>query len=212
MGSVINIVGCGPGSSDCMTREAVSAVKSSSVVVGSERLLALFPWFDGERVPIGSDMSAALDRIESLCAKGPVAVLVSGDPGLFSLSKLVIKRFGRDLCRVIPGISSIQAAFARLALDWTDARIISAHVSDPDESLMSSLAGEPKIAVLLGRSDSTKWVITFLKKYPRDRQIFVCENLTLGDERIREIQAAELLTLAVSPNSLVLLIDRGLLE
>jgi precorrin-6y C5,15-methyltransferase (decarboxylating) CbiE subunit len=157
-------------------------------------------------------MSAALDRIEALCAKGPVAVLVSGDPGLFSLSKLVIKRFGRDRCRVIPGISSIQAAFARFALDWADAKIISAHVSDPDESLMPSLVGKPKIAVLLGRSDSTKWVITFLTKYPRDRKIFVCENLTLEDERIREIQAAELLTLEISPRSLVLLIDRGLLE
>lgn len=212
MGPVINIVGCGPGSSDCLTQEAVSAVKSSSVIVGSDRLLALFPWFDGEMIHIGSDMGSALGRIEALSANGPVAVLVSGDPGLFSLSKLVIKRFGRDHCKVIPGISSIQAAFARLALDWADARIISAHVSDPDESLMSSLAGVSKIAILLGRSDSVKWVIKFLRKCPGDRKIFVYENLTLEDERIREIQAAELLTVEIGPRSLVLLIDRGWLE
>ena len=38
-----------------------------------------------------------------------IAVLVTGDPGIFSLARLVIERFGREQCRVIPGISSISS-------------------------------------------------------------------------------------------------------
>ena len=73
-------------------------------------------------------------RIESLRPEGPVTVLVSGDPGFFSLAKLVLRRFGRENCRIVPGISSVHVAFSRICLDWADAKIISAHVSDPDQA------------------------------------------------------------------------------
>ena len=100
---------------------------------------------------LGPDLQAGLSKIESLRPKGPVTVLVSGDPGFFSLAKLVLRRFGRENCRIVPGISSVHVAFSRICLDWADAKIISAHVSDPDQAIDQSVAKESKIAVLLGR-------------------------------------------------------------
>ena len=43
----INIVGCGPGSPNYLTQEAISVVKESSVIVGYDRLMELFPWYGG---------------------------------------------------------------------------------------------------------------------------------------------------------------------
>ncbi|MGC8658978.1 MAG: precorrin-6y C5,15-methyltransferase (decarboxylating) subunit CbiE [Desulfomonilaceae bacterium] len=207
----INIVGCGPGGAQCLTEEAISVVKASSVIVGYERLIDLFPWFDGKRVVLGTDLKVGLNLIDSARSNGPVSVLVSGDPGFFSLSKLVTRRFGRANCMVVPGISSVHVAFARLCLDWADARIISAHASDPDQAIDESLAMESKIAILLGRSDSLKWIVSFLSRSPSSRRIFVFENLTLEDERVREVTQNQLPELEVSSRTVVLLIDNSLL-
>ncbi|KKK60603.1 hypothetical protein LCGC14_3022700, partial [marine sediment metagenome] len=68
-----------------------------------------------------------LDQIQLAAKDKSVAVLVSGDPGLFSLSKSVLTRLGHDRCTVIPAVSSLQVAFAKTGLDWQDAKIISAH-------------------------------------------------------------------------------------
>ncbi|MGA8833861.1 MAG: hypothetical protein WB554_19840, partial [Desulfomonilaceae bacterium] len=90
--------------------------------------------------------------------------------------------------------------------------IISAHVSDPDQANDQSVAKESKIAVLLGRSDSMKWVISFLKRFPAKRRIFVCEDLTLFDESVREVEETQLQDLHVSSRTVVLLICQGVLE
>jgi len=207
----ISIIGCGPGSPDCLTIEAVKAVRTCVRIVGSQRLLGLFPWFTGEKIPIGTDMSSAVKMIDEIREKGPVGVLVSGDPGLFSLARLVRDKFGSDICKNVPGISSLQVAFARVGLDWSDARIVTSHAQDPDSDVVSSLYSESKIAVFLGRSDSMNWVRSFLMTHPREVKCLLFENLTLEDEKIREIEAGCMTEIKVSSRSLLLVIDRGLL-
>ena len=118
----IFVVGCGPGARSILPTLR-RAVAEAEALVGSRRLLDLFA--DGgrqERTVVEGDVAAALAAIETHRAAGRrVAVLVSGDPGLFSLARCVAERFGRANCRFIPGVSSVQLAFARLGLDWSDA-------------------------------------------------------------------------------------------
>jgi cobalt-precorrin-7 (C5)-methyltransferase len=208
----INIIGCGPGSPDCLTIEAVKTVRGCVRLVGSQRLLLLFPWFIGGKIAIGSDIRSAVDIIDEAREEGPVGVLVSGDPGLFSLARLVRNKYGSSVCKTVPGISSLQVAFARIGLDWSDARIITSHAKDPDPDVISSLYSESKIAVFLGRSDSMGWVGSFLMDHPGQVKCFLFENLTLENENIREIEAGRVAEVTVSSRSLMLVLDRGLLE
>ncbi len=210
-GRKIAVVGCGPGSVDYVTKAALKAVEQADVLIGAQRLLDLFPASQAERVIVSGKIADALDAIETRIQTSSIAVLVTGDPGLFSLAKLVIKRFGRDRCRVIPGISSIQAAFAQIGLDWADATIISAHRQDPEPDL--SLRTAEKIAVLAGRKQSLKWIADhLLKGYTRDRRIFVMENLTLDGETVREVRLDELATLNAAPSTVVVIVRASLLE
>jgi len=187
------------------------AVEQADVLVGAERLLDLFPTSRAERIIVGGKIADALDAIQSRFQDQSIAVLVSGDPGLFSLSKLVIRRFGRDRCRVIPGISSIQAAFAQIGLDWADAAIISAHKQDPEPAPWLRTAD--KIAVLGGREQSLKWIADNLfTDSEGDRRVFVMENLTLENETIREVRPHELATLGAGPSTVVLIVRESLLE
>ncbi len=165
----------------------------------------------GERILVDTEIGAVLDRVDEAPASKKIAVLVTGDPGLFSLSKRVIERFGRSRCRVVPGISSVQAAFALLGLDWADARVIRAHKDDPD--LDPSLAGVSKIAILCGRKGSLQWIRERLNHLLReDRRIFVLENLTLENERIREVRYEDLTTMDVAPRTIVIIVTESLVS
>jgi len=207
---IITIVGCGPGSLDYVTPAALKAIEEADVLVSAKRLLDLFLSGGAERISVDSAHQEALEAIEARKDRCSVVVLVTGDPGLYSLARLVIKRFGREHCRVVPGISSVQTAFARLCLDWHDARVISTHKEDPDPD--PSLQNADKIAVLVGREGSIRWVADhLLKGQSEDRRVFVCENLTLEDERIREVEAGDLPLLDVSPQTVIVIVKRSLL-
>lgn len=207
---IISIIGCGPGSPDYLAPVARDAAIAAEVMVGTERLLDLFPGVSAERIACGTGLEEILDHIEANLDRKRIAVLVTGDPGLHSLARLVIARFGRDRCRVIPGISSIQTAFARVGLDWGDARIISAHKQDPEPD--PSWARADKIAVLCGRAGSLRWIAKKLLPLLGDRLVFVCENLTMEDETVREVTADELAERIGSSHTVVLIMKRDALE
>lgn len=207
----ITIVGCGPGSLDYVTPAAVRAVEQADVLVGTKRLLDLFPSSPAERIDIGSEVRQIVEKIEEIPVGRRIAVLVTGDPGLFSLAALVLRRFGRDGCRVIPGISSVQTAFAMIGLSWSDARIVSAHKDNPKIDPLSASAD--KIAVLGGRKTSMKWIAdNLLQGETSDRRIFVMEDLTLETERIREVSPGELAAMEVSSRAVVLIVKKSALQ
>jgi precorrin-6y C5,15-methyltransferase (decarboxylating) CbiE subunit len=135
-----------------------------------------------------------------------VVLLATGDPGIASLARPVIRRFGRENCEVIPGISSVQVAFARLGLDWQDARIVTAHSRNPQVSL-PDLRKAGKIAILGGRPEAIAWTAGLIGKLGGNRRVFLCEELTLAGERIREVGAGELAALPVSARAIVLIIQ-----
>lgn len=205
----IVIIGCGPGSPDYLTPEAVRAAQNADLLVGAQRLLDLFPGSSAERIVVAGAVREALDRIEEMVGSRNVAVLVTGDPGLFSLAKLVIKRFGREHCRIVPGVSSVQAAFARVGLDWENARIISAHKEDPIAD--SNLRDAEKIAVLCGRDSSLKWISEHFMPSGGASRVFVCEDLTLESEQVAEVTLEELAKLHASSRTIVLIIKRSLI-
>ncbi|MFH0822810.1 MAG: precorrin-6y C5,15-methyltransferase (decarboxylating) subunit CbiE [Pseudomonadota bacterium] len=206
MAREITIVGCGPGSPDYLTPAAVEAVERAEVLVGAKRLLELFPASAAERIFVGADVDGVLTSIDEKARGKPVAVLVTGDPGLFSLAGRVIARFGRETCRVIPGISSVQAAFAELGLDWWDAKIVSAHKELPNDEAVAGLVASEKVAVLGGRADAGPWIAGLVKRMEPGRRIFVLEDITLPNERVYETSCSDLEAGRLAPRSVILIV------
>ncbi len=204
-GQKIVIVGCGPGGAQCVTPLARAAVERVDVVLGSRRLLDLFPDCEAEKVTLSAAVEPALEAIAEHYPRRKVAVLVSGDPGLFSLAKSVIGRLGSDACEVIPGISSLQVAFARLGLDWSDARIISAHGRLPQAS-PEELAGADTIALFAGTPQAAGWAGRLAVELASSHRVYACDNLTLADERVRLVQPAELTAMELASLSLIVFV------
>jgi precorrin-6y C5,15-methyltransferase (decarboxylating) CbiE subunit len=206
----IIICGCGPGSSDYLTPAVHREVAGAAVLVGAKRLLDLFPASGAEKIMVGADIEGILMIIESCWQRQQVVVLVTGDPGISSLAQPVIKRFGRDACFVMPGISSVQVAFARLGLDWADAKIIDAHGKNPGYD-PGELGKARKLAVLGGRQEASAWVQSCCRRWGDDYRLFCCENLSLPGERIREATPEDLDDSALSSLTIFLLIHRDCL-
>lgn len=203
----ITIVGCGPGGKSYLTFAGAQALAAARVLVGSRRLLETFADPSTQQIAVGADVDAALAAIEQLYGQGGVVVLVSGDPGISSLARPVIRRFGRHNCDVIPGISAIQAAFARLGVDWLDARLISAHGRIPQVTV-AELAGQPKIAVLAGTVAAMQWAAD-LGEVLSGHTLYLCREMTLPAESIQQIAATQLRQMPATARTLILFIKEG---
>lgn len=203
----ITIVGCGPGGLDYLTPLAGQSIAQAEVLVGAARLLEMLPSNGAERIVVGADVPGVIDQVTPHIGKRRVVVAVSGDPGICSLAQPVIRRFGWQSCRVIPGISAVQVAFARLGLDWTDARLISAHHHAPQFDI-DSLAGESKIAVLAGNASTMEWIVRLARRLALTHSMFVCEDLTLPQERVFRLGVDDLAHGRLSAQSMVLFIGK----
>jgi precorrin-6y C5,15-methyltransferase (decarboxylating) CbiE subunit len=202
----IMIVGCGPGSPDYLTPAARSAVEGAGTLIGARRLLALFPGGGAERIPVEKDTGIILREIATRRGRSRIVVLVTGDPGLYSLAAAVIGRFGRDACAVVPGVSAVQTAFARLGLSWQDAGIVSAHATEPDVC-GSRFRTFGKVAVLGGGGELGLRVLPLLDVLGADsHRVFACEDLTLPEERVRQVRLEDLASISLSPRTVALLI------
>ncbi len=200
----IIIAGCGPGAGEHLTPAAQTAVAKATVIFGAPRLLQLFPNFTGERLTVDAAIENTLTAIAQRVAAGArVTVLVTGDPGLCSLAQPILRRFGREACRIIPGISSVQVACARLGLDWTAARIISAHAAMPAVD-PRTLAGISPVLVLGGNRKSWPWILAAADYLASTHRLTLCRNLTLPDEELRELTPTDLRALPPGAGSSVL--------
>lgn len=205
----VTIVGCGPGDGACLTDEARAAVSNAAIVVGAARLLELFPDCSAKKTALDGSYATAADRIADWRREGPVAVLVSGDPGACSLSALILRRLGRDACRIIPGISSVQVAFARLGLPWFGARMLSVHARGLDLEA-AELADDERIAVLGGNDATRAELVKLARALLPTHRGFWCRDLSLPEEEVAELDEATLGEDRVAGLGLLVLARRGL--
>lgn len=203
----IIIVGCGPGLKAYISPKALYNIKKAGILVGSRRLLKLFPGINAEKIVLERNYKILVNRIVQWSSTKRVAVLVSGDPCFFSYTKLIIKKIGREFCTIIPGISSIQLAFAAIGESWDDACFISLHGRRAQYGeLIQKVKNYNKVGILTD-NENTPSVIAhrLLKVGIRERTVFVCENLSLPAERIRELDLASAAHIKSNGSSVVII-------
>lgn len=171
-----------------LSPEAAGVLRAAEFVVGSPDNLALADVGDDvERLELGP-LAPALERLRA--ADRPAAVVASGDPGLFGIAR-VLRESGIDI-RVLPAVSSVAAAFARIGLPWDDAVVVSAHGRDLAPALNACRAFE-RVAVLTAPGNGAVELARGLHGW--ERALVVAERLGLSGERITRRPAAEIATL-----------------
>lgn len=180
----IYIVGTGPGSKDYLTPLAEKAISQADVLIGSQRLLSSFGGIKQKTLILKGNYSQAVRYIRENKGREKIAVLVSGDPGIFSFSKRIIRYLKQDEYVVIPGISSLQAAFSSIGEPWDDAYILSLH-GRSKRGLYSAVLNHKKVFLFTDSSNTPSKIALFLlKKGITRRTVYVFNNLSQPNEEV----------------------------
>jgi cobalt-precorrin-7 (C5)-methyltransferase len=202
----LNVVGTGPGSLDYVTPAARRTVQDADVVIGAERSLSLFQKdIKSEAVALtAKNVNEILKYATASAEKGKtVALLSTGDPGFSGLLRSILKYTqGKDVeVNVIAGVSSIQACAARLCMCWDEVSLFSFHKGTTAEkkAQLAKAVSKGKDIMLLPdpKAFPPRKIASFLVKsgLAKETPVFVCERLTLSDEKIVESNLERVATL-----------------
>lgn len=178
------IIGIGPGGEDYMLPIARCSIEEADCLIGAKRLLALFGSLHKEEVCLDGHLDKVIPYIKRYRNKKKIAVLVSGDPGMYSLLKKISSALKPEEYSVIPGISTLQLAFARIGEGWNDAKVISLH-GRKVTNLTSEIRFSEKVFLLTDSGlPPDKIAGCLLKGGLENRRAVVLENLSYQNERI----------------------------
>src|SRR5205823_12357489 len=88
---------------------------------GAPAMLRLLEGMPARKVPLDPDMATALRQVREALATNRPVLVSSGDPLFYGVARYLCDRLGKDQFEVIPHVSSMQLAFARVKESWEDA-------------------------------------------------------------------------------------------
>lgn len=185
MANKIIVAGIGPGNEDYITPAALKRIRAAKFLVGGRRALDEFAAVNQITCAITRDLDAPIKFIRDNLPLDDVVVMVSGDPGYYSLLDLLRKNFSPQSIEVIPSISAMQLAFAKLALPWHDATLLSFHGRQPARAALEFTDG--KILGLLTDAEFNSATISKLLidyGWDKNSSVTICARLSYPDEKI----------------------------
>jgi precorrin-6Y C5,15-methyltransferase (decarboxylating) len=203
--NTIHVIGIGDDGLEAVPASVRQVISGAEVLLGTERTLALVPKSSAERHAIPSDLNQLVTTIERAGDKRTV-LLLYGDPMFYGLARYVSERLGKERFVVVPHVSSMQLAFARVMETW-------------EEAYLSDLAKHPLAAVLekirtsqkVGLFTTDQCGPPEVAKALLGRRIdyftaYVCENLGARDERVTRGTLAEIAAKKFDPLNVLILI------
>ncbi len=137
----ITIVGVGPGDPDLLTIKARDAIREADYVAGFETVLGpVRPWIRGEALPMRyRDQEDVLSTLAVHADLGKKCVVCAWGDLNFSAKELLDRVRRRANVTLVPGISSVQVACARLGLTMESSTFVTLHVRDGHEDGLEEL-------------------------------------------------------------------------
>ncbi|MBX6314136.1 MAG: precorrin-6y C5,15-methyltransferase (decarboxylating) subunit CbiE [Isosphaeraceae bacterium] len=202
----IMIVGIGDDGLAGLTESARRLVTEADVILGAEATLRLLDGVSGRKVALDPEMPTALRQVrEALTARRPVLVSY-GDPLFYGIARYLCDRLGKDRFEVIPHVSSMQLAFARVKESWEDAYLTSL-AGRPLEAVIDRIRTAEKVGLFSSDEHPPKKLARALLDHGIDYfRAYVCEHLGQPDERVTQAELADLAELDFDPLNVLILV------
>ncbi|MEI8071852.1 MAG: precorrin-6y C5,15-methyltransferase (decarboxylating) subunit CbiE [Planctomycetota bacterium] len=204
----VHIVGIGDDGVDGMTAQARRLLEAADVLLGPESCASLLPEAISARLQPSLSLDELVERIEGAGSKR-IVVLASGDPLFYGTARYVCAKLGKDRFEVVPHVSSMQLAFARVKESW-------------EEAFLANLSGQSIERVIdkirssetVGLFTSEQWppsavAKTLLEEGIGAFQAYVCENLGSPDERVTQGSLADIAADSFGPLNVMILVRKA---
>jgi precorrin-6Y C5,15-methyltransferase (decarboxylating) len=177
--SPITVVGIGADGWAGLSGSARAAVVRADVVFGSPRQLGYIPE-SGSKVPWPSPLLPALDGLLAEHAGRKICVLASGDPLLSGIGTTLLNRLGPERVTVVPALSSVTLARARLGWSAEGTEVVT--VVGRDVHRVNRVLAPGRRVLVLGSTAAAIGELLKARGYG-DSRIIVLEDLGGPGER-----------------------------
>lgn len=190
--STLSIVGIGPGSADYFMPAARKKMMSAHMVIAARRILPMLEEVCGETqtqfVAMGK-IKETFEQIDTLLRQDrDVALVVSGDPLMYSLYKTICNdEISQDWnMEIIPGIGSLQMLGAAFGETMEDAQIVSVHGRKKSAGSVALCVTEnPKVFFLCSKEQGPGWLSQIMLDYHLDHvTVYAGANLSYEDQML----------------------------
>jgi cobalt-precorrin 5A hydrolase/precorrin-3B C17-methyltransferase len=233
------IVGLGPGDSNWRSPEATGALDAADYIIGYDRYLELIadiaPLAERRGYGLGQEAARVRDAL-TLAGEGHrVALVCSGDAGIYALASLVFEMIESDAdplwrraeITVAPGITAMQAAAARAGapLGHDFCAISLSDLLTPREAIIRRLgaaaSGDFVTALYNPQSQSRRDLLArardiFAQHRPPSTPVVIARNLGRDDESLiivplseMDVEAVDMLTIVIIGNSETRMLHNG---
>lgn len=203
----IHIIGIGDDAVGGLTGAARQVLENADVLLGDAEVLRTLAELSAEKIEIGGDLEGVVRQIEEN-ARRRLVVLAQGDPLFYGTARFLCQRLGKERFDVVPHVSSMQLAFARVKESWDEAYLTNLAAQTLDR-VIEKVRTADKVGIFTTESASPSVVARALV----DRQIdyftaYVCENLGSPDERVTHGELSELVDHEFSPLNVMILVRK----
>ena len=201
----IKIIGMGVSPRD-LSAEHLEIIRQADILVGGKRHLARFKNMPAIKREITGDLKGMIRYLKGQRNRKSIVVLASGDPMFFGIGARLIDAFGSENVAVCPNISTVAAAFARLGIPWSDARIVTLHGRDQLSTVFDALREKRIVAIFTDPRHSPKWLAErLIANGSRNVDICVLEQMGYPEERVGWYSPSQAIAMRFSEPNLVVL-------
>lgn len=203
----VHIIGIGDDGLTGLTDAARRLLDGAQLVIGAQSALDQLGANRAERLIVGDNFDEALRRIAAEPHR-QIVLLASGDPLFYGVARYLCSKLGKDRFEVLPHVSSMQLAFARVKESWEEA-----YLTDLSTRSLPSVLDKIRIAEKVGLFTSDAWPPAAIAKALLENKLdyfsaYVCENLGSPDERVTQGELAELASDDFGPLNVMILVRK----
>ncbi|MGQ9576956.1 MAG: precorrin-6y C5,15-methyltransferase (decarboxylating) subunit CbiE [Thermoguttaceae bacterium] len=203
----VHIVGISDDGLDGLTQRARLIVQQAEVLIGEPHCLELVGQGGQLRFPLGTDLDEAVRRIEQSAGRR-IVVLAIGDPLFYGFARYLCDKLGADRFEVVPHVSTMQMAFARVKESWEEAFLTNL-ATHSLESVLEQIRSAEKVGLFTSEAAPPKAVATTLLEHGIDYfTAYVCENLGSPNERVTRAELAEIAAQEFAPLNVMILVRK----
>ncbi len=201
----IHIIGVGSDGLTGLTGRARDILASAQLVLGSDHALSLAPELSAEKQPIGNDLQVAVRLLEANLGKKRMVILAGGDPLFYGVARYLCERLGKERFEVLPHVSSMQLAFARIKETWEEAYLTNL-ATHPLDTVLDRIRTAETVGLFTSDTCDPARIAKELRARGIDYfRAYVCENLGAPDERVTQGELAEIAEMEFAPLNVLIL-------
>ncbi|MCK5780072.1 MAG: precorrin-6y C5,15-methyltransferase (decarboxylating) subunit CbiE [Psychrilyobacter sp.] len=194
MKNKINILGLGPGNKEYFLPITQNFIKNSEILIGGKRNIeSLGELGEGKQIKY---IDKHLEKLVSYIKQNKnkkISLIVSGDPGFYSMVPFMKRYFLVEELNIIPGISSMQYMFSKIGYSYENSDIKSVHGRECD--YITPLKLGVKVGLLTDNVNTPQIVAKNLIDNGIRGMIFVGENLSYENEKIISMNLEEMVNI-----------------